>query len=171
MMIMNTKVKGNFYSQNPQSFLIPQQVVGEFWKRPFWEDLICGCYLVSSDLDRWELEPTNPNQPEKIFIFARKKSENKTPLYLGQFPYPHTENLFKYLSGLQKVKNEEEKELYLFEVSKKYFHLELFQDKGKGLCCVIRRSPLKTAKNKPQHPTNLRGLNVDFTTTKRRGRK
>ena len=121
--------------------------------------------------DRWELEPTNPNQPEKIFIFSRKKSENKTPFYLGQFPYPHTENLFKYLSGLQKVKNEEEKEIYLFEVSKKYFHLELFQDNVRGLCCVIRRSPLKTAKNKPQNQTNPRGMNVDFTTTKRRGRK
>lgn len=143
---MNTKLEENFFSQPLPAFFksSAKNQLGNFEN---WETNLLGNYTLSTDLDSWELEPTTPFQPKKIFIFQRKATGNKTPYYLGQSPNHPLGKEFRYLSGLQRELKQPEKEIYTLEIEKKYFQLELFSNLNGGLYCEIRRSTLKTSKN------------------------
>jgi hypothetical protein len=153
---MDTKVKENFFSQPLPTFFETKEPQ-EFWNQVQWETLLLGIYTISTDFEAWELEPTAPLQPKKIFIFQRKPSENKTPYYLGQSPNRPFPNGFRYLSGLQRDLKQPEKEIYTLEIGKKYFQLELFSEGKGGFYCEVSRSPLKTPKNTLKSNLKRRG--------------
>ena len=153
---MNTKLEENFFSQ-PLPTFFKSSTQNQLGNLENWETNLLGNYTLSTDLDRWELEPTTPLQPKKIFILQRKATANKTPYYLGQFPNHPFGKEFRYLSGLQRDLKQPEKEIYTLEIEKKYFQLELFSTLKGGLYCEIRRSPLKTAKNTLKSNLKRRG--------------